>query len=398
MVSEASPAAAMSKALPSQHGTGPAAPPAVDARDWVVIFSGSPWSIGAHRQHAIARELAVDRRVLFVDPPGQRPCWRLAVEPVGDSLWHVTAPTPLPFGRQIPPVNRLTRWLTVTVLRRWLDQHPGSRLLWIDEDLAASVIGRLREVAVVYDATDLDWTFTRRWNRWHLRAGLRNAVGAADLVLASSTELPQRLPAARRPPTVLPNGCDPDQFAPDGPIAPWLDRLPRPLIGYVGAVDTRAFDASLVAAVARLHDDWTFLLIGPSTRAGRAPFAALPNVRLMDPVPFSDVPAIMRGCDVGIIPYRVGGLVDYVHPKKYYEYLSQGKPVVATPLPALARVDGPIRLASNALAFAAAIEEALRCAGCPVAVAQRRAVAVRNSWSARGQQLRELLSGLAAPR
>ncbi|GAA5194605.1 glycosyltransferase [Rugosimonospora acidiphila] len=372
--------------------------PVEPAGGWVVIFSGTPWRVGAHRQHALARQLAGDRRVLFVDPPGLGANWRTTVRQAADRIWYVTPPAVLPAGRWLPPVNRLNRWVAAAVLRRWLDRRPGTRLLWIDEDLAAPAIGHLDEAAVVYDATDLDWTFSRRCNRWHLRAGLRAAVRAADLVLASSSALPERLPTASRPAVVLANGCDPTRFTLQGPTTPWLRHLPRPVLGYLGAVDTRAFDADLVAAVARLRPEWTFLLVGPSTRAGRAPLAGLPNVRLYDPVPFDDAPAILRGCDVGVIPYRVGGLVDYVHPKKCYEYLAMGKPVVATPIPALAALDAPILLAATAPEFVAAVERALVSAGRPEEVARRRAVAERNSWSVRGEQLRGLLDGLGAAR
>ncbi|MEU8390714.1 glycosyltransferase [Micromonospora sp. NPDC048842] len=377
-----------------QPATAAVVPPA-DDRDWVVIFSGTPWANGAHRQHALARELTVDHRVLFVDPAGHLPRWRVQVRQVTDGLWQCAAPTLLPFGRHLPPVNRVNRWLAARVLRRWFQRRAASvRLLWLDEDLAAPVAGGLGASAVVYDATDLDWTFTRPWNRRHLRRALRSAVGAADLVLASSSALPDRMPASDPAPVVLANGCDPDRFSPDGPVAPWLLSLRRPLIGYSGAVDTRAFDADLVATVARAHPEWTFVLIGPSTRAGRAPLAGLSNVVLVDAVRFADVPGILRACDVTIIPYRVGGLIDYVHPKKCYEYLALGKPVVATPLPALRALGDTIALAADPASFAAALADALDRAGAPDDAARRREVATRNSWSARGVQLRSLLAGL----
>ncbi|MCG5468186.1 glycosyltransferase [Micromonospora sp. LAH09] len=385
----------------AEHATlPPAARPAptvvtpTDDRDWVVVFSGTPWANGAHRQHALARQMTVDHRVLFVDPAGHLPRWRVRVRQVADGLWQCAGPALLPLGRHLPLVNRANRWFAARLLRRWFRQRADSvRLLWLDEDLAAPVAARLDAAAVVYDATDLDWTFTRRWNRRHLRRALRSAVGAADLVLASSSALPERMPAFDPAPVVLPNGCDPEHFSPDGPVAPWLTGLRRPLIAYSGAVDTRAFDADLVAEVARAHPEWTFLLIGPSTRAGRAPLTQLSNVELVDAVGFADVPAILRACDVTIIPYRVGGLVDYVHPKKCYEYLALGKPVVATPLPALRALADTIALAGDAPSFAAAIGDALG-AGSPEQAARRRALATRNSWSARGVQLRSLLAGL----
>lgn len=377
-------------------GTEP--PPDGDGRDWVVMLSGVDWRTGAHRQHALARELAVDRRVLFVESPRHHPRWRFEVQRLGPTLWRATPPTVLPAGRQLPPVNWLNRRIGAAVVRRWLDRAPGRRLAWIDEDLSTTMARHLGASAVVYDGADLDWTFTRRWNRWHVRRGLHNAVGAADLVLASSPAMEGRLPAARRPTVALPNGCDPDQFDPSGPVAPWADRLPRPLLGYAGAVDTRAFDAELLAEVARARPDWTFLLVGPSTAAGRAPLAGLANVRLYDLVEFAQVPAILRACDVCLIPYRIGGLIDYVQPKKCYEYLALGKPVVATPLPALAHLDGPVHLGGDPESFVAAVEEALRSSACPDAATLRRAAALRNSWSARGDQLRDLLDGLVAGR
>ena len=369
-----------------------------DPRDWVVMLSGVDWQTEAHRQHALAREMVADRRVLFVEPPGRRPRWRFTVSRIAPSLWRAVPPTVLPAGRQLPPVNWVNRRVGAFLVRRWLDDRPGRRLIWIDEDLSTTAARHLGGEAVIYDGADLDWTFTRRWNRWYLRRGMRRAVGAADLVLASSPALVPRLPAARRSPVTLPNGCDPDRFDPDGPVAGWADGLPRPVLGYVGAVDTRAFDADLVASVARLRPDWTILIVGPSTPAGRAPLAGLANVRLRDPVAFDAIPAILRACDVCLIPYRVGGLIDYVQPKKCYEYLALGKPVVATPLPALDRFDGLVEVAAGPTAFVAAVERALLSGRCPDATARRRAAALDNSWSVRGDQLRNLIAGLAVGR
>jgi glycosyltransferase involved in cell wall biosynthesis len=362
-----------------------------------VMLSSVCWSVGAHRQHALARELTVDRRVLFVQPPRRAARWRLTVEEVEPSLWCASPPSALPFGRHLPPANRLNRRVAAMVLRRWLASRPGVRLLWIDDDLAAWTAGRLVESAVVYDVSDLDWTFTKSWNRGHLRKGLHQAVSAADLVLASSSALPERLPASRRPPHVVPNGCDPLRFASDGPITEKLTHLRTPLLGYAGAIDTRAFDGELVAAVARDRPEWTFVLIGPSTPSGRAPLTGLPNVHLLGAVSFGEVPALLRSCDVCLIPYQVGGLIDYVHPKKLYEYLALGKPVVATPLPSLSRLDG-VHLAGGPAQFAAAIEMALESCRCPDAAARRQALAIRNSWAERGRQVRALLTELERAR
>jgi glycosyltransferase involved in cell wall biosynthesis len=365
-----------------------------DRRTWLVMFSGSPLAAAAHRQQALAGELAGPYRVLYVDPPSNAPSLRFRVRQVSDSVWHATVPTPLPLGRQVPPANLLARRMAARLLRDWLDARPGPRLLWLDEDLAAPIAGRLGELAVVYDGTDLDWTFTRSWNRWHLRRSLHRAVAAADLVTVSSAALPFWLPATGRHPVVVANACDPAHFRPDGPVTRWIAELPAPRIGYLGAVNTRALDGELVAAVARQHPEWTFVLAGPATPAGRLSLAGLANVHVAGPVPYEDAAALVRGFDVGLIPYRRGGRVDYVHPKKCYEYLATGLPVVATALPALMALDASVRLAAGPDDFGKAIAAALAEGSDPAAAGRRREVALANSWQARGDQLRALLAQL----
>ncbi len=375
--------------------------PDIDHREWVVMFSGVGWerrSAGEHRQHALAKQLAAHRDVLFVDPPARRPCWRLSVRHVDPHLWHAIAPTPLPWGRLLPAINWINRRVAAARLTQWLDRHPGARLLWLDEDLSAPVAGRLGERALIHDVSDLDWTFARSSNRWHHRREMHKSVRAADLVLTSSSVLPRWLPPSRYPPEIVPNGCDPARFRPEGPVAESVRDLPGPRLGYAGAIDTRCFDGELIAEVARRRPDWTFVLTGPSTRAGRAALANLSNVRLLGSMHFDDVPAALRACDVCLIPYRLGGFVDYVHPKKLYEYLALGKPVVATALPALREHEDVVHLAATPERFVVAVDKALTSSRSPDATSERRAVAMSHSWSVRGEQLDVLLGDLEGRR
>ncbi|GAB3409885.1 glycosyltransferase family protein [Flindersiella endophytica] len=337
--------------------------------------------------------------MLYVDPPGRRMRWRFAVRQVGPALWHAIPPAVLPFGTVVPPANSVNRWVAAWFLRRFLRRRPGRRVTWIGEALAASMSGRLgeREQGVVYDVTDLDWTFTRAWNRRHLRRAERRVMEKADLILLSSPALTTRIQRAAGLDArivIVSNACDPERFRPDRPSSPWIEQLPSPRLVYTGAVDTRAFDAALIARVAADHPEWTFVLAGPSTKEGRARLAGLANVRLTGQIPYDMVPGLLRGGDVCLIPYRLGSLVDYVQPKKLYEYLAMGKPVVATALPALGVLEGLVHLAHDPPEFAAGIEKALTGQASPAAVSARRTAAVANSWTVRGAQVRRLLTDL----
>jgi glycosyltransferase involved in cell wall biosynthesis len=361
---------------------------------FVIFMSAIPWSHYDQRQHELVKQLARTHRVLFVEPPPLRPSWRIRVDELSPTLSRVVPPAPAPLGRFLPPANHINRRVTARALVRLLGVEPLRRLLWIDEDLAAPIIGRLGEDAVLYDATDLDWTFTRRWNRWHLRRGLAAAVASADLVLASSRALHQALPRGGQTPIELLNACDPDHFRPDGPRAAIVKSFPSPRLAYVGSVDDRAFDAPLVAEVARMRPQWSLLLAGPSTSSARRVLKGLPNVHLLETVPYAEVPSLLRGADVCLIPYRTGGRAAYVHPKKFYEYLATGKPVVSTPLPALEGSDAPHRRAATADGFVEAVEAALAESGDAELARRRRLVARANTWDERGDRLRDLLTRL----
>lgn len=357
---------------------------------WVVMFSGSPWDAAAHRQQALARQLAAAYRVVFVDPPGHRPT-RFDKRLVAPNLWQVTPVVWAPGGRQLSALNRINRKATGRALRRWIPAA-DSVVLWLDDDLASSVADGWPHQAVVYDVTDLDWTFARSWSRRHLQRGLQSCVARADLVIASSPALPERLPPHSADQAVIPNGCDPELFVPAEVRRSDVD---GPVLGYLGAIDERAFDGALVAEVARRRPEWSFLLVGPATRNGAAAVRGLPNVHLRRAVKFAEAPSLMASMDVGLIPYRVGGVIDYVQPKKLYEYLAVGLPVVATPLPALRGLPH-VRLATNAEEFVAAVEAALQESADVDLRESRREVALANSWADRGALVRGLVAELAS--
>jgi GT2 family glycosyltransferase len=123
-----------------------------DVRYWLVFLSARPWSVN-RRHKAVTAALAAKRRVLFVEPASARPVWRFAVRAAGPALWRATPPTVLPFGRWLAPANWVNRRVTAALLRRWLDGHPGSRILRVDDERGGAVIGRLGEDAVVPAAT-----------------------------------------------------------------------------------------------------------------------------------------------------------------------------------------------------------------------------------------------------
>ena len=203
----------------------------------------------------------------------------------------------------------------------------------------------------------------------------------ASLVLATAHTLEARaLTLGARRVMYLPNACDPGPFeASTAPEPPDLAGTPRPRALYVGALD-HWFDTGLLAQVARLLPAWTFLLIGPA-RIDLGVLERLPNVRVLGPRPYRDLPAYMRSADAGIVPFALGPLTHAIHPLKVYEYCAAGLPVVATPMRETAAMGAPIDLAGTPEEFAQALTRSRDEGGARTTAL--RDYARRNTWDRR---------------
>ncbi|HYX22211.1 MAG TPA: glycosyl transferase family 2, partial [Thermoanaerobaculia bacterium] len=95
----------------------------------------------------------------------------------------------------------------------------------------------------------------------------RRLVSEADLVLATSRRLSDKLRRARADVLLLPNAGDAARFErlPPRGGSP-LAKLPRPVVGYYGAI-AAWFDAGAVAEASRRHPEWSFAMIGDTTGA-----------------------------------------------------------------------------------------------------------------------------------
>ena len=185
---------------------------------------------------------------------------------------------------------------------------------------------------------------------------------------------------------MIENGVDIDRFAVSG-------SAPRPdVCVYVGAFDAR-FDWEQTRSWAAGHPQWRFVLAGP----GASPSESLPdNVDVVGPVPYEDLPGLLSGARVGMLPLSSDPLNRGRSPMKLYEYLAAGLAVVSRETPVLhaAPEDGVYTYADEgeaSVALRAALEHAT----------PNRAGAVRartQSWTAKRDVLRDFIASLPARR
>lgn len=242
---------------------------------------------------------------------------------------------------------------------------------------------------VVYDCLDEHAAFPT--NR---PAALTESEGellrTADLVVATSEPLLERLRSGRHDAVLLPNAADADTFGVLADPAPEPARL---TVGYAGAVDDW-FDFDLLATAARLRPNWRFEVVG-GVEGRRPPASRFPeNVVFAGEHPYSEMPSIRSKFDVEVIPFRLSPLTHATDPVKLYEALAAGRGVVATPMRALAPL-----AARDLVRFAETPEEFIRqiasaAAAAPGEIARRRAFARDNTWDVRAVELSRRIQDL----
>jgi glycosyltransferase involved in cell wall biosynthesis len=142
----------------------------------------------------------------------------------------------------------------------------------------------------------------------------------------------------------LPNACDFDHFSKAGEAGTMLgEKLPEPIVGYMGCIHPVMIDAKIVETLA---DKFKLLFIGQN----KGMEFNHPNIYEAGHVAYQDLPRFLSAAQVGIIPFRTDSdYLRYSAPIKVYEYLSAGRPVVASPIPELQPLAdmGLIRIVAN---------------------------------------------------
>ncbi len=220
-------------------------------------------------------------------------------------------------------------------------------------------------------------------------------LAESDLVLATSRTLFDRVRTERADALRLPNAADVEHFTalPPREMSP-LAPLPRPVIGYYGAISSW-FDAEAVRLAAERHRGWSFALVGNTHGAELGDLPSLPNVTLVGEVSYAALPSYLAAFDVCAIPFRRTPLTEATNPVKIYEYFATGKPVVARRLPELEPFADVVELYDTPETFVSSLERAVKEGVAPGPTAeQRRSIARENTWRHRYEALRERLDAL----
>jgi glycosyltransferase involved in cell wall biosynthesis len=188
----------------------------------------------------------------------------------------------------------------------------------------------------------------------------------ADLVVANSAYLARQAQKYNPNSVDVGQGCDLSLIEkarknPALPVPADLAGLPRPIIGYFGALNGLRLDTKLIAYIAEQKPEWSLVLVGPEDAIFRvSDLHQLANVHFLGNKKPEELPGYVNEFSVAINPQLVNELTIGNYPRKIDEYLALGKPTVAVKTAAMEIFADQVHLAENSEQFLLLCEQALQ--------------------------------------
>ena len=189
-------------------------------------------------------------------------------------------------------------------------------------------------------------------------------------------------------------GCDLEMFEEIRDTPADMIGLKRPLIGYVGALQSIRLNIDLIAGIASARPDWNIVLVGPEDDAFKnSVLHQLENVIFTGQKPLAELPAYIQAFDVCMNPQLVNEVTIGNYPRKIDEYLAVGKPVVATKTRAMDIFKDHVYLAENTSEYVQYIETSLDETDDTLSI-KRREFAKLHTWENCVQEIYKIMDSV----
>lgn len=223
----------------------------------------------------------------------------------------------------------------------------------------------------------------------------------ADAIFVNNQKILNELWPDYRCAYLIPNGVDVDYFqhpekaakASKEKVDNLLAGIKQKIVGYLGVITPDRVNFDLVEYIIKNNTDLYFVLAGPVWEGFNSDYLVkqYKNVRFIGMMYYQEMPYLFSRFDVGIIPHQVNDFIQSMDPKKLYEYLAAGKPVVSTPVAGTEKFKDEIYIADNPESFSQNIRKALQENSSSLIESRQRSV-IPHSWQARFEEIESILN------
>lgn len=360
----------------------------IENRD-IIVVGQQPWdtSIGSNCKD-IALEFSKHNRVLYINAPLDRRTKLQQADTEGvkkrvrvirgeeDGLEEI-APNFWVFYPDV--INESINWIKPTAVFRILNKINNKRfaksikkaiqrlnfrnfIVFNDGDMFRSyhLKGLLGTATYVYYSRD-NLVATPYWAK-HGKKMEPELIEKSDLCVSNSIYLTNYCKKYNPRSFYVGQGCDLRTFKnDDSVIVPEsLAAIPKPILGYVGALLSIRLDENILIHLAEQKPEWSIVLVGPEDDDFKASkLHQLKNVHFLGPQKPETLPAYIKGFDVCLNPQVVNLLTIGNYPRKIDEYLAMGKPTLATKTEAMSVFEDFVYLAETKEEYVELAEKAL---------------------------------------
>ena len=367
----------------------------------IICISSVDWEPLWTRKQQVMSRLPKSNRILYVEPPitllspfkdpslwPKWKKWRQGLTKISENIHILSPPVVLPFGNIYRGINRINQKLFISPAVKKAARALGMKepILWTYLPNSADLLGSLGEKLVIYDCVD-EHSAYKGFNPDTVKEMERDLLGQSDVVFVTAQGLYRDKAPYCREIYLLPNAANVEHFrqaeAADTPLAPELKNLPRPVLGFIGAIK-EWIDLDLLKFLAKARPDFSLVLVGPvgvDVEVGE--LKSFNNVHFLGHREREALPSYLKGFDVCLNPFRLNRLTATVSPLKFYEYLASGRPIASVPMPEILEFSDVVEFGEGPEGFLKAVLRALE--DTPDKKARRLARADENSWESRVQ-------------
>jgi glycosyltransferase involved in cell wall biosynthesis len=368
----------------------------------LLCFSHLRWNFVFQRPQHLMCRFAREMNVIYWEEPievGPKETAYLQVREAQDAGNVRIAVPHLPEG--MPEEAR------EATLKRLLVAHvasiPGTLIAWYYTPMMLPFSRDVEADVTVFDAMDELSKF--KFAPTHLLQLEQELIDRADVVFTGGSSLYEAKKDRHANVHCFPSSVDRAHFA--KARARQFDPadqedLPKPRLGFYGVLDER-FDTDLLAKIAEMRPDWSFVMVGPVVKIAPEDLPHRPNIHYLGGKTYGELPSYLSGWDVALMPFAMNESTQFISPTKTPEYLAGGKPVVSTPIKDVVRHYGQlegVQIASTPEEFVAACEKALELSRDPESgwLAEADLMLSATSWDTTQARMAGLIAELLGTR
>mgnify|MGYP003574988005 FL=1 len=173
-----------------------------------------------------------------------------------------------------------------------------------------------------------------------------------------------------------------------------LASIPKPILGYVGALLSIRLDENILIHLAEQKPEWSIVLVGPEDDDFKSSkLHQLSNVYFLGAQKPETLPAYIKGFDVCLNPQALNPLTIGNYPRKIDEYLAMGKPTLATKTEAMSVFEDYVYIAETKEDYVTLAEKAL-IENSEELANKRIAFAHTHTWEKNVEEIYKAIDGL----